>query len=159
VDQASELRYLILGAQREGNRGLTAALAPADVTPSQAEVLGVLRTHGSLTLRALGDHLICESGSPSRLVATMVRAGLVERTAHHADGRAVLLGLTQRGEHIAEHCAAIDAAIADAITGALTPAALNAAVQALRVLVAGLPVEAVLARRGAAATSGRPSCA
>jgi hypothetical protein len=69
VDAGSELRYLILGAQREGNRTLTELLKPIGVTPSQAEVLSVLADAGDpLSVRDVGERLVCESGSPSRLV-------------------------------------------------------------------------------------------
>jgi hypothetical protein len=57
---AEELRYLILAIQREGNRLLAAELRPLGVTPSQAEVLRVLRDHGPLTLSALGGLLVAE---------------------------------------------------------------------------------------------------
>ena len=40
-----ELRYLILAAQREGNRLFAEALRPLRLTPSQAEVLRVLQDH------------------------------------------------------------------------------------------------------------------
>ena len=63
---AEELRYLVLAIQREGNRLLAAELKPLGITPSQAEVLRVLRDHGPLTLNALGGLLVCEtSNSPS----------------------------------------------------------------------------------------------
>src|SRR6266496_116610 len=68
VQLAEEFRYLVLTAQREGNRILTEALRPLDLTPSQAEVLRVLQEHQPLSLIALGELLVCESGSPSRLV-------------------------------------------------------------------------------------------
>src|SRR5262245_7452406 len=75
-----ELRYLVLAIQREGNRLLAAELRPLGITPSQAEVLRVLRDHGPLTLNALGDLLVCETGnSPSRLVDRLVAQGLVKR--------------------------------------------------------------------------------
>jgi hypothetical protein len=78
-----ELRYLVLAIQREGNRLLAAELRPLGITPSQAEVLRVLRDHGPLTLNALGDLLVCETGnSPSRLVDRLVAQGLVKRGVH-----------------------------------------------------------------------------
>src|SRR5512132_4399231 len=77
---AEELRYLVLAIQREGNRLLAAELKPLGITPSQAEVLRVLRDHGPLTLNALGGLLVCETGnSPSRLVDRLVARGLIQR--------------------------------------------------------------------------------
>jgi len=37
VDPSEELRYLILAAQREGDRALSAALRPYGLTTAQAE--------------------------------------------------------------------------------------------------------------------------
>ena len=66
-----ELRYLILAAQREGNRLLAQGLRALGLTPSQAEVLRILSDHQPLTLSALGGLLVCDSGqSPSCLLYT-----------------------------------------------------------------------------------------
>ena len=91
------LRYSILAAQREGNRFFAALLAPMALTPSQAEVLAVVRDFGPLHLRRLGDLLICETGSPSRLVASLVTKGLLERDPDPGDVRRVIIALTEAG--------------------------------------------------------------
>lgn len=93
-----EFRYLILGAQREGNRIFAEALQAYDITPSQAEVIGLLNDHGSLSLLELGQRLICEGGSPSRLVDGLVKAGLVDRKLATEDRRRVELSLTRTGK-------------------------------------------------------------
>ena len=62
MQPVEELRYLMLAVQREGNRTLTEALRPLDLTPSQAEVflsvplsLGPTGIYGSnFTLTAFG---------------------------------------------------------------------------------------------------------
>lgn len=68
--EIERLRYLILAAQREGNRSLAAGLAGLGLTPAQAEVLRMLSEHGPLSLTGLGQLLVCESGdepeSPGR---------------------------------------------------------------------------------------------
>ncbi len=94
MEKAEELRYLFLAVQREGNRALTDALAPLNLTPAQAEVLQVLEQYGSMTLVELGERLVCENGSPSRLVSAMVEKGLVQKTPSDADRRASQLTLT-----------------------------------------------------------------
>ncbi|MBI1257104.1 MAG: MarR family transcriptional regulator [Chloroflexi bacterium] len=96
MEKAEELRYLFLAVQREGNRSLTDALAPLDLTPAQAEVLQVLEQYGSLTLVELGERLVCENGSPSRLVNSMVDKGLVQKTTSTTDRRASQLTLSPR---------------------------------------------------------------
>jgi DNA-binding MarR family transcriptional regulator len=98
MDPAEELRYLVLGAQREGAKALTDLLRPIGLTPAQAEVLVVVRDAGQpLTVREIGERLVCEGGSPSRLVASVVDAGLLQRGEREGDRRAVELSLTPQG--------------------------------------------------------------
>ncbi|MBM7489391.1 DNA-binding MarR family transcriptional regulator [Micromonospora luteifusca] len=95
---AEQLRYLILAAQREGNRQLTVRLSEIGVTPAQSEALRIIGDHGPLALRELGDMLVCDTGtSPSRIVDRLVAAGLVERTTSEHDRRQVRLTLTRQG--------------------------------------------------------------
>src|SRR5215510_10529770 len=103
-----ELRYLILAAQREGNRLIAEALRPLGLTPSQAEVLRVLQDHEPLSLIALGDLLVCETGSPSRLVQGLVEDGLVERLPSPTDKRMVTLSLTNQGREMAAKVGALE---------------------------------------------------
>ncbi|GAC1618101.1 MAG: hypothetical protein NVS4B9_08300 [Ktedonobacteraceae bacterium] len=103
-----ELRYLLLAVQREGNRILDEALRPLNLTPSQAEVLRVLQEHQPLSLIALGDLLVCEHGSPSRLVNGLVEAGLVERVQSTSNGRMVTLTLTKQGQEQAERVTVVE---------------------------------------------------
>jgi MarR family transcriptional regulator, organic hydroperoxide resistance regulator len=106
---AEEIRYVLLAVQREGNRYFNDALRPLDLTASQAEVLRVLQDHQPISLGELGSLLVCEHGSPSRLVNGLVTVGLVERVTSPRDGRFVTLSLTQKGKERAEQVAAIEA--------------------------------------------------
>jgi DNA-binding MarR family transcriptional regulator len=90
----TELRYLILAAQREGFRMAARLLEDTGLTPPQAEILVVLEDFGPLSLRDLGGMIVCEAGSPSRVVNALVQRGLVERSSDPRDRRAVLLELT-----------------------------------------------------------------
>ncbi len=102
MDPVEELRYLVLAVQRDGNRELASELRPLGVTPAQAEVIGVLAGAGRpLTVSEVGELLVCEPGSPSRLVSSLVAAGLVARSAHERDGRAAALSLTEDGTRLA----------------------------------------------------------
>ena len=103
-----EFRYLMLAAQREGNRIFADALRPLHLTPSQAEVLRVLQDHEPLSLIALGDLLVCETGSPSRLVQGLVEAGLIERVPSSTDKRMVTLSLTSAGKDMAAKVAEVE---------------------------------------------------
>src|SRR5215207_2860870 len=102
MDPVEELRYRVLAIQRDGNRQLAALLKPLGVTPAQGEVLRVLaEAVGPLTVKQVGERLVCEPGSPSRLVSSLVHAGLVERRADPGDARASTLTLTKTGERTA----------------------------------------------------------
>ena len=72
TSSATEIRHLILAAQRHGSRMMADDLRAASLTPAQAEVLKVLSSHETLTLVELGRLMISETGSPSRLVDTLV---------------------------------------------------------------------------------------
>jgi MarR family transcriptional regulator, organic hydroperoxide resistance regulator len=147
VQPAEEFRYLVLAAQREGNRILTEALRPLDLTPSQAEVLRVLQEHQPLSLIALGDLLVCESGSPSRLVNGLVEAGLVKRVPSATNGRMVTLTLTETGEEMATRVGAMEAALYEFIVKALEGQFLSEGIALLWRLVEGRPTGEALARR------------
>src|SRR5215470_356896 len=134
-----ELRYLILAAQREGNRLFAEALRPLGLTPSQAEVLHVLQDHEPLSLIALGDLLVCETGSPSRLVQGMVEDGLVERTPSPTDKRMVTLALTSLGREMAVSVSAVESQFYGANASLIQDAPLPEILELLWRIVEGKP--------------------
>ncbi|MBI1759096.1 MAG: winged helix-turn-helix transcriptional regulator [Actinobacteria bacterium] len=145
---AEALRYLILAAQREGNRWLARQLDQAGVTPSQAEVLRILLDRAGTTLRGLGELLVCESGhSPSRLVSGLVDAGLVDRTVPAANRRQVELSLTEAGQRTAREVAAIEETLYASIEASIGDHDVEAALALLRDMVAGSPAGEAWARR------------
>lgn len=142
-----ELRFLILAAQRTGSRMLTGVLKPLGLTPAQIEVLQVLHEFGSITLKDLGGLLICESGSPSRLVAGLVDRGLIARSSVEGDGRAIGLALTATGAALLAKAAAIEPELAKLIGGVLSAEEIAAMNAGLRKLVAGSPAGQAVERR------------
>ena len=142
-----EIRYLILAVQREGNRMLAEALRPLDLTPSQAEVLRILQDHQPLSLVALGELLVCEIGSPSRLVNGLVQAGLVERLPSPTDGRMVTIALTEKGREIATQVQDVEGAMYQFMAGALEGVSLPEIQALLWRFVEGRPSGDALARR------------
>jgi len=151
MDLVDQLRYLVLAAQREGSRRLSAALRPLGTTPAQAEVLTVLREVGRpLSVRELGGLLVCETGSPSRLARSTVTAGWVEPVADETDGRVTRLRLTAHGRHTADRVAQVEAGFREAFAGTLPDAAaLQPVIEVLRSVVADGPSGQALARRRA----------
>ena len=149
-----ELRYLILAAQREGNRLFAEALRPLRLTPSQAEVLRVLQDHEPLSLVALGDLLVCETGSPSRLVQGLVEDGLVERIPSSTDKRMVTLTLTNLGREMAAKVAGLESQFYEAYAGLVKDAPLPEILEVLWRFVEGKPTGMALARRMGRETEG-----
>ena len=143
--QAEQVRYLVLAAQREGNRRLAADLLPLDLTPAQAEILRILGDHTGLTVDGVGEMLVCDSGiNPSRLVDRLVRAGLVERTNDADDRRRVRLALTTEGLRVEGEVRLIEDAMYSEID---TLPGVAQLVGTLTSLVAGQPAGEALKRR------------
>jgi len=148
MEPVEEFRYLVLAAQREGARALTAALKPHDLTPSQAEAIAVLRDAGRpLAVREIGERLVCEGGSPSRLMSTLTNKGLVQSTEGAVDRRTTLLSLTAAGVDAARNVGQIEQNLYGALAMILGEDEFAAALPVLRTLVAQLPAGQALQRR------------
>ncbi|MCF0097225.1 MarR family transcriptional regulator [Micromonospora sp. MH99] len=148
---AEQLRYLILAAQREGNRQLTVLLSEIGVTPAQSEALRIIGDHGPLALRELGDMLVCDTGtSPSRIVDRLVAAGLVQRTTSEHDRRQVRLALTAPGRDKARRVAEIENQLYDLLDQASAGTDVDAFIGFLHGFTRQSPAGLALANRLAA---------
>jgi len=148
MDSIEEFRYLVLAAQREGARALAAALKEHDLTPSQAEAIAVLRDAARpLTVREIGQRLVCEGGSPSRLMSTLTHKGFVASTAGSADRRTTVLSLTAAGIEAARTVSEIEQHLYAALGMILDDDQVANALPVLRALVAQLPTGQALQRR------------
>ncbi|WP_336922568.1 MarR family winged helix-turn-helix transcriptional regulator [Aquipuribacter sp. SD81] len=90
---SAELRVSLMRIVRR----LRAEKSDADITDSQYAVLGLLSRHGASTAAALAAHERIKPPSMTRIVGSLLEAGLVERAAHPEDGRAQLVALTPAG--------------------------------------------------------------
>jgi DNA-binding MarR family transcriptional regulator len=148
MEPIEEFRYLVLAAQREGARALATALKEHDLTPSQAEAIAVMRDAGRpLTVREIGQRLVCEGGSPSRLMSTLTQKGFVESTVGSADRRTTLLSLTSAGLDAARTVSQIEQNLYGALTLTLDDDQMVAVLPVLRALVEQLPAGQALQRR------------
>jgi MarR family transcriptional regulator, organic hydroperoxide resistance regulator len=148
MEPVEELRYLILGAQREGARTFAELLRASGLTAAQAEVLAVVRdADRPLTVREIGERLVCEGGSPSRLVASVVAAGLLERGERDGDRRAIELTLTAAGARAARAVTEAERELHAGLAAVLTPREIASAVDGLRKLVDERRSGAAIARR------------
>ena len=78
------------------------------------------RADRPLTVREVGGLLVCEPGSPSRLVASLADAGYVARRPHPKDGRAAALELTDAGRRAAEQVRAVEERFHDELRARVT---------------------------------------
>ena len=153
MNSAEELRYLVLAAQREGNRILLDLLRPLGVSPSQAEVIRVLADHGPLSLVDLGVLLVCETGSPSRLVDGLVAATMLERMPAVNDRRRVILSLTDAGREKEASIRRVEATLHGFIDQSLTATEIESVNATLRKFVSGRPAGIAVVKRSAASGS------
>lgn len=96
-ESTEHLRYIVLALQRQGGRRLNRLFATLGLTASQAEAIEVIGTFGPMTTRQAGEYLVCESGSPSRLLAALADKGLTVRSNPPEDRRATLHALSRTG--------------------------------------------------------------
>ncbi len=147
MNRNDELRYLILAAQREGSRLFAERVRPLGLTPAQAEVLAVLHEEQPLSLIELGARMVCETGSPSRLVDGLVKTGLVERIPSQTDQRKVTLTLTNCGASLYREVAAVEQQFGALIGAWGEQADLDGMMQALWQFVGDKPAGRALSRR------------
>lgn len=72
------------------------------LTISQIAALVALDRHRSMTPRELADHEKVRPPSMTRVLASLERLGLVQRSPHPTDGRQVLMKATERGGELLE---------------------------------------------------------
>lgn len=97
MHRLERLRLLVMAAHRDTDRAFAGRLRQVGVTAAQAEALKLLEEHRHLAVRDLGDLLVREAGSPSRLAGTMAEHGWAEKAPQDFDGRVTILRITSRG--------------------------------------------------------------
>ena len=146
IDRIDALRYLVIATEREGARMMAKALRQVGLNGAQREVLEVARQHGPLTLAELGRLLVCQVGSPSRLVDGLVRRGLLDRRVDAGDKRVVMLGLTPAGEEALDLVYPINA-IRQRIARQLTAEQIDQLIGLLAPIIANTPSGIAVADR------------
>lgn len=92
-DEITDLRVAIMRLSRRLRNEATTGL-----TPSQTAVLGSLRRCGEQTPSQIAEHERISAPSVTRIIASLVEAGYVERHPDPTDGRRVNVRLTPRAE-------------------------------------------------------------
>jgi MarR family transcriptional regulator, organic hydroperoxide resistance regulator len=147
VRPGEHLRYLVLAAQREGNRMFAAALKPLGLTPAWAEAISVLDEREPLTIRELGLLLVCEGEHPSRLVNRMVSAGLLTTEPSPDDERARWIRLTPAARVLLPGLREIEDQLHTAIETTVNSTNLETCRSVLGNFIDGLPAGEALQRR------------
>jgi DNA-binding MarR family transcriptional regulator len=100
IDRAALAARLRLGVTRLA-RKLRQEAEPG-ITPSMLSALSSVDRHGALTMRDLGAAEQVQPPTMTRVVAALVEAGLVTRTADPQDGRVAWVRLTPTGAKLLE---------------------------------------------------------
>jgi DNA-binding MarR family transcriptional regulator len=143
----TELRYLLLAAQREGSRDMAGRLRHLNLTPAQAEILLVLAERAPLTLAEVGRLIVCENHSPSRIVDALVKRGLISRESGQVDRRVVYLRLTPQGDELLPELRKVDDAVDATIAAHLSVEAKSVMIDALRRIISDTPSGTALRQR------------
>jgi DNA-binding MarR family transcriptional regulator len=106
-------------------RAIDAGLAAHGVNRAEFDVLATLRRAGApyrLAAGALAAAMLLSPAATTNRVDRLAAAGLVERAADPADGRAVVVGLTARGRRLAEEAVRTHSRNERRLLGGLGPA-------------------------------------
>ncbi|WP_219836946.1 MarR family winged helix-turn-helix transcriptional regulator [Paenibacillus sp. R14(2021)] len=117
------------------------------LTASQAEVIRVLEQRQPLSLKELGGLLVCESGSPSRLIDRMAEEALLEKVVNPSDARYLLLQLTEKGIEKAEHIKDFESKMYQDLEQLITPSELAMVTDTLEKLISQFSIIDTLRRR------------
>jgi MarR family transcriptional regulator, organic hydroperoxide resistance regulator len=99
------------------------AIAPLGITHAQYAIVVPLLRMDRPTQKQLADFTGLEPLYVSKLARGLEAAGLLERSTHPADSRAVQLALTERGREVTEHAARRVLALQDELLAPLGGAA------------------------------------
>jgi DNA-binding MarR family transcriptional regulator len=137
VESVDRLRVVMIRIARR-----IRSRAQGDISPSQLAVLGTIINHGPLTNGQIAEFEHVRASTSSKIVDTLERAGLVERSADPADRRCVQVSVTTAGSTYADDVRAAGRTWLAEQIGGLDSAdveAIEAAIPALERLLNGAP--------------------
>lgn len=147
-DRASEkLRLAVLAVQHEGSRQVAALMRDHGLTRTQAEILAVVQDFGPLSLKELGELVVCESSSPSRSTDDLVRRGYLTRNRNGADRRMLHVTITGAGQALLMAVSGGLRTVHERASAALTEPQMAFIASALALIIEGSEEHAALMRR------------
>ena len=90
--------FQLAKVNQAAGRFLSQKVAPLNLTPAQAMVLGFLADEDHVTSVELGKRTELDSATLTGIIDRLETAGLVERMNHPDDRRAILIHLTPKGK-------------------------------------------------------------
>ncbi|WP_143174267.1 MarR family winged helix-turn-helix transcriptional regulator [Streptoalloteichus hindustanus] len=99
----------------------TLRLSTTDLPPTQLIVLSLLAEHGPMRIGELAARVPCSQPTATTVVAVLEAAGLARREPDPADGRAVLIILTDEGQERITSVARREAELLDRRMAELEP--------------------------------------
>ncbi|MGY1762043.1 MarR family winged helix-turn-helix transcriptional regulator [Geodermatophilus sp. SYSU D00779] len=109
-DDAEALGELLVRVTRGQRRRWREALAPWDLSPHHVRALRVVTDRSGVRLSELAEALHIAPRSATEVADALQARGLVERTPHPSDRRAVVLTPTEEGRRVQAEIAAARAA-------------------------------------------------
>ena len=101
----AQLCFQFYAANNLIGRAYRPLLAPLGLTYPQYLVMLVLWEAGPVTVRALGERLLLESGTLSPVLRRLQQQRLVKKAADPADARRVMVSLTAKGAALRDEAA------------------------------------------------------
>lgn len=98
MDEKNCIFFQLAKANQLGSRFLGQKVAPLNITPVQALILGFLTDKDQITSSELGKRTELDSATLTGLIDRMETAQLIERRANPADRRSIQIYLTERGK-------------------------------------------------------------
>lgn len=108
----NQLCFPLYAVSRLVTKAYQPLLQALELTYPQYLVLLLLWEHGELSVKALGERLLLDSGTLTPLLKRLEQRGLVSRRRDVRDERSVLIGLLPAGEALRGQAACIPEALA-----------------------------------------------
>ena len=109
------LCFAVYSAGHAFNRAYRPLLKELDLTYPQYLIMLLLWQRDGMTVKALGERLLLDSGTLTPLLKRLETAGLVKRERDERDQRVVNITLTPEGQALRERAARVPQAMAEAI--------------------------------------------
>ncbi len=95
--------YLIARIREKANRFIATELAKrnmAGLKPVHGDVLFILHTHGSMSMKEIAERVDRKKSTVTTLVDKLVNEGFAEKNVDETDNRYFIISLTEKGRNL-----------------------------------------------------------